>query len=164
MVFLANMFPVKMVDMVASNLKLRHRSRNMLRSLSGKCRSASDYELDSLLARCNRSVKLAILVAESQEAVDICEGHLHSAGGFLTKALAAVHRPSEKTVDGSTTSRRFVLCIDGGGTKCAAVVTDGSGDVYRGSAGPCNLYDAWISTLEILEMLTGVQNRPCWEH
>ncbi|KAJ5346295.1 hypothetical protein N7541_008777 [Penicillium brevicompactum] len=141
MVYLANMSPGKMVDMVASNLKLRHRSRNMLRSLSVQCRSASDDELDALLARCNRNVKLAILVAESQESVEVCEGHLHSAGGFLTKALAAVHRPNKETVGETATSRQFSLCIDGGGTKCAAAVIDSAGAIYRGSAGPCNLTD-----------------------
>lgn len=46
-----------MVDMVASNLQLEQRSRNMLRRLSAKSSSMTD----SLLSTSKRSVKLAIL-------------------------------------------------------------------------------------------------------
>lgn len=130
-----------MVDLVASNLKLKQRSRNILRILSGKCHFLSDDELDSLLATCNHSVKLAILVAETQKSVDICEGYLASAGGVLAKALTAIPTPKEQTVADASAARQFDLCIDGGGTKCAAVVTDGKNIVCRGSAGPCNLYE-----------------------
>ncbi|CAG7983355.1 unnamed protein product [Penicillium olsonii] len=130
-----------MVDMVASNLKLEQRSRNMLRSVSARCNTFSDAELDSLLVECNHSVKLAILVAESQCSVDVCEKHLASTGGVLAKALAVINRPNENTVVESIASRPFVLCIDGGGTKCAATVTDATGVVYQGCSGPCNLTD-----------------------
>jgi N-acetylmuramic acid 6-phosphate etherase len=57
---------LKIVDLAASNLKLKQRSRNILRSLSGNCCSSSDNELDCLLVRCNQSVKSAILVAGTQ--------------------------------------------------------------------------------------------------
>ncbi|CAG8398120.1 unnamed protein product [Penicillium salamii] len=130
-----------MVDMVASNLKLKKRSHNMLRRVSAKCKPLSDGELDSLLVKCNHSVKLAVLVAESQYPVDVCERHLEFASGVLAKALADINRLKERTITETSPLRPFVLCVDGGGTKCAAVVTDGTGAVYRGSAGPCNLTD-----------------------
>ncbi|CAG8937811.1 unnamed protein product [Penicillium salamii] len=130
-----------MVDMVASNLKLKKRSHNMLRRVSAKCKPLSDGELDSLLVKCNHSVKLAVLVAESQYPVDVCERHLEVANGVLAKALADINRLQEKTMTETSPLRPFVLCVDGGGTKCAAVVTDGTGAVYRGFAGPCNLTD-----------------------
>lgn len=134
------MLRFKMVDLVASNLKLEQRSRNILRRLSGKCQSLSDAELDTLLARCNSSVKLAILVAESGESVETCQGYFDAAGGVLANALAAISKPIEQKPT-STATQRFALCIDGGGTKCAAAVADGTKIVGQGSAGPCNLYD-----------------------
>ncbi|KGO42408.1 N-acetylmuramic acid 6-phosphate etherase MurQ [Penicillium expansum] len=130
-----------MVDLVASNLKLVQRSRNILRRLSGKCQSSSNTELDALLARCNASVKLAILVAETGESVETCQGYFDAAGGVLANALAAVSKPIEQKPT-STPTQKFVLCIDGGGTKCAAVVADGINVVGQGFAGPCNLTDS----------------------
>ncbi|OQE29271.1 hypothetical protein PENFLA_c004G10819 [Penicillium flavigenum] len=130
-----------MVDLVASNLKLEQRSRNILRRLSGKCQSSSDAELDSLLARCNASVKLAILVAETGESVETCQGYVDAAGGVLSNALAAISRPIEHN-PASAPTQNFSLCIDGGGTKCAAVVAHGTNVAGQGSAGPCNLTDS----------------------
>ncbi|CDM34315.1 ATPase, BadF/BadG/BcrA/BcrD type [Penicillium roqueforti FM164] len=127
-----------MVDLVASNLKLEQRSRNILRRLSGKCQSLSDAELDALLARCNASVKLAILVAETGESVENCRGYFDAAGGVLANALAAISKPIEQKAT-VTPTQKFALCIDGGGTKCAAAVADGPN---VGSAGPCNLTDS----------------------
>ncbi|KAJ9484112.1 hypothetical protein VN97_g9274 [Penicillium thymicola] len=128
-----------MVDLVASNLKLEQRSRNILRRLSGKCQSSSDAELDTLLSRCNSSVKLAILVAESGESVETCQGCFDAAGGVLANALAAISKLEQKPK--STATQKFALCIDGGGTKCAAAVADGAKIVGQGFAGPCNLTD-----------------------
>ncbi len=140
------MFPltlsVEMVDLVASNLKLEQRSRNILRRLSAKCNVSSDEELDAILARCNRSVKLAILVAETGESVQTCEGYFEAAGGVLAQALASVSKPIEQKPATTNLTRKFVLCIDGGGTKCAAAVAEGTNIVGQGSAGPCNLYDS----------------------
>ncbi|KAJ5702013.1 hypothetical protein N7488_009561 [Penicillium malachiteum] len=140
-----------MVDMVASNLKLEQRSRNMLRNLSGKCNARSDSELDTLLAESNGSVKLAILVAETGESVQTCQQSLNSAEGILSKALAGISRPDQPHIQGE---RQSVLCIDGGGSKCAAAVADRSGVVSYGSAGPCNLTDNIENVDGILATLT----------
>ncbi|KAJ5773776.1 hypothetical protein N7457_008672 [Penicillium paradoxum] len=131
-----------MVDVVASNLKLEQRCRNILRRLSAKCNVSSDEELDALLAKCNRSVKLAILVAESGESVETCKGYSEAAGGVLAKALAAIPKIGEQKPASINPNRKFVLCIDGGGTKCAAVVAEGANVVGQSSAGPCNLTDS----------------------
>ncbi|KAJ5189037.1 ATPase BadF/BadG/BcrA/BcrD type [Penicillium cf. griseofulvum] len=130
-----------MVDLVASNLKLEQRSRNILRRLSPKCQSAPDAELDAVLAQCNGSVKLAILVSETGESVETCRGYFDTAGGVLANALAAIYKPIEHKPT-STPTQKFALCIDGGGTKCAAAVADGTNVVGQGSAGPCNLTDS----------------------
>lgn len=100
----------------------------------------SDSELDALLARSNRSVKLAMLVAETGETAEVCQEHLDSAGGVLTRALDRACPSTQHLSPNDTISRRFALCIDGGGTKCAAAVADGSGGTSHGYAGPCNLY------------------------
>ncbi|KAJ5513734.1 hypothetical protein N7463_003286 [Penicillium fimorum] len=130
-----------MVDLVASNLKLEQRSRNILRRLSAKCQSAPDAELDAVLAKCNGSVKLAILVSETGESVETCQGYFDAADGVLANALAAISKPIEQKPTTAPT-RKFALCIDGGGTKCAAAVANGTNVVGQGSAGPCNLTDS----------------------
>lgn len=121
-----------MVDLMASNLKLEQRSRNILRRVSPKCGSLADSELTTLLEKCNGSVKLAILVAETQETIENCQICLDKAGGVLSAALPENPLRSES-------KRDFVLCVDGGGSKCAAVVADASGTLYHGNSGPCNL-------------------------
>lgn len=128
------MLTTQMVDMVASNLKLEQRSRNILRRLSPKCSSLPDSELNKLLAQCNGSVKMAILVAETQDSVEKCRERLENSGGVLAVAM-----PEKPLV--AETKRELVLCIDGGGSKCAAVAADSAGALYHGHSGPCNLYD-----------------------
>ncbi|KAH1281439.1 hypothetical protein KXX35_004272 [Aspergillus fumigatus] len=130
-----------MVDLVASNLKLEQRSRNILRRLSARCDGMTDAELDALLARCKGRVKLALLVAETGEAVEQCEERLASAGGVLAKAFE-MSLAGVTDVQTPPAERQYVLCIDGGGTKCAAVIADLQGTVVgRGTTGPCNLTD-----------------------
>lgn len=127
-----------MVDLVASNLKLKQRSRNILRRLSKTCEIMSDTDLDVLLLNCNGKVKLALLVSETGLSVNECQAKLDLAGGVLTKALST--EPANEHLNGPPVHHRnYVLCIDGGGTKCAAVVADNTGALGRGTAGPCNL-------------------------
>lgn len=133
-----------MVDLQASNLKLKQRSRNILKKLSSKCGTMTDSDLDALLMECDRSVKLAFLVAETGKSVETCKGDLQSVGGILSKALD-VAVPDIQPVSHELV-RKFALCIDGGGTKCAAVMSDAAGNTTRGSAGPCNLYDIFTQS------------------
>ncbi|GFF51897.1 N-acetylmuramic acid 6-phosphate etherase [Aspergillus udagawae] len=128
-----------MVDLVASNLKLEQRSRNILRRLSARCAGMTDAELDALLARCKGKVKLALLVVETGHPIGQCAERLASAGGVLANALET---SLARDVQSPAKDRQYVLCIDGGGTKCAAVVADLTGTVVgRGTTGPCNLTD-----------------------
>jgi N-acetylmuramic acid 6-phosphate etherase len=129
-----------MVDMMASNLKLEQRSRNMLRRLSTKCSFMRDSELDALLSTSKQSVKLAILVAETSQSVETCEKLLESAGGVLATALSEMFVPTPTQSATQEISRRFVLCVDGGGTKCASAVASADRVVSHGYGGPCNLY------------------------
>ena len=131
-----------MVDLVASNNKLKQRSRNILRKLSPRCDNMTDEQLDDLLAQCDRSVKLALMTANTGLSVEQSRRELESAGGILAQALKAANKSctGNQPNDSAAPDRRFILCIDGGGSKCAAVITDEKGDILgRGLAGPCNL-------------------------
>jgi N-acetylmuramic acid 6-phosphate etherase len=143
-----------MVDLVASNLKLEQRSRNILRKLSTKCGGCSDSELDALLVKCNHSVKLAILAVETGRSAEDCARQLACVGGVLSEALVQSAGPHWPAMP----AREFVLCVDGGGTKCAAVVANDTGIIGRGSAGPCNLYGIYLATCLFRANLC-VQNR-----
>ncbi|KAL2783083.1 hypothetical protein BJX66DRAFT_330840 [Aspergillus keveii] len=145
-----------MVDLVASNAKLRQRSRNILRRLSKRASTLSDTQIDGLLSQCNQSVKLALLVAETGRSVEQCREDLEGAGQRLADALSSHTRHEPRR--GNTT---LVLCVDGGGTKCAAVITDQNGNVLgRGVVGPCNLSDDWKGAIMTLRAAidTAMQN------
>ncbi|KAJ5142392.1 hypothetical protein N7476_003748 [Penicillium atrosanguineum] len=152
-----------MVDMVASNLKLEQRSRNMLRRLSTKCSSMSDSELNALLSASKHSVKLAILVAETGESVDTCANLLKSAGGVLATALNEISQSSTQSMN-TEISGRFMLCIDGGGSKCAAVVTNADGLVSHGYGGPCNLTDGLENVDGVVATLVGAARNALKNH
>ncbi|CBF73938.1 uncharacterized protein ANIA_11038 [Aspergillus nidulans FGSC A4] len=132
-----------MVDLVASNAKLRQRSRNILRRLSAECASMPNLELDSLLSRCKGSVKLALLMVATGKPVEECREVLEAADQQLAKALElAATSTLQQGAEGRLRdqSTELILCIDGGGSKCAAVVATKAGAVLgRGEAGPCNM-------------------------
>ncbi|KAF7592345.1 hypothetical protein BBP40_000328 [Aspergillus hancockii] len=132
-----------MVDLVASNEKLKQRSHNILKQGSLGCNAMSGQYLDDLITRCDRSVKLALLVADTELSVEQCKSHLEPADGVLEVALADTMGASREGKSGAQgiNGESLVLRIDGGGTKCAAAIADGVGDILgRGIAGPCNLY------------------------
>lgn len=129
-----------MVDLIASNQKLKQRSRNILRKVSKRCSSMTDQELDDLLARCDSRVKVALVVAEKGISVEESREQLEAAQGVLAKVIAIEKAVQvKKPLVNGFKHHRTVLCIDGGGSKCAAVVGDSSGNIGRGVSGPCNL-------------------------
>jgi N-acetylmuramic acid 6-phosphate etherase len=131
-----------MVDLVASNQKLKQRSRNILRKVSKHCSVMTDQYLDDLLTHCNGRVKLAIVVAEKGLSIEQSQRELDMAKGVLANVLAVENgsQVEEPLVNGSSRRQR-VLCIDGGGSKCAAVAGTLSDNTGNGVAGPCNLYE-----------------------
>jgi N-acetylmuramic acid 6-phosphate etherase len=100
----------------------------------------TDQDLDDLLARCGGRVKVALVVAEKGISVEESREQLEMAQGVLAKVIATEDEAPVKTplINGFK-HHRSVLCIDGGGSKCAAVVGDTGGDLGKGVAGPCNL-------------------------
>lgn len=100
----------------------------------------TNQELDDLLARCDGRVKVALVVAEKGISVEESKRQLEMAQGVLAKVIATEQDTQvQKQMVNGYTGRRAVLCIDGGGSKCAAVVGDFNGNLGRGISGPCNL-------------------------
>lgn len=139
MIKIGKTFGNMMVDLRATNLKLQQRSRNILRSICGSKCPEGDEALDALLNSCGGSVKVAIasltLGIPVPEAID----RLDDAGGILAKVL----KHGECVMRPTTNGKQFecALCIDGGGSKCAAAIISADGTISYGEAGGCNVTD-----------------------
>lgn len=83
MIRLGKTYGPYMVDMLASNAKLRRRAVKMVRELTGADEEAA---LQSLKA-CDMHVKTAVLVLSSGLLPDQARAKLHEAGGSLRRAL-----------------------------------------------------------------------------
>ncbi|KAH8690314.1 putative glucokinase regulator family protein [Talaromyces proteolyticus] len=147
-----------MVDLIASNEKLAQRSRNILRSLSTRCFSMTEQSLDDLLAKCDRSVKLALVVVERGLTVEQGRQQLKDADGVLDRVL----HPNKDNHLQKLAIYGFgpyvpVLCIDGGGSKCAAVTAISNNIRGQGISGPCNLTDGKFD-LTIKSMVTATSH------
>lgn len=121
-----------MVDVKSTNLKLQQRARNIIREVCAS--TASDLELDKLLEESDGSVKLAIAMVHLNVSAVIAKERLEDSGGVLAKLL---HAPRSMT-DGNTRGH-YVLCIDGGGSKCAAYVLAGNGEIGIAIGPACNV-------------------------
>lgn len=140
MIKVGKTFGNMMVDLRATNLKLQQRSRNILRSICGpKCPQA-DEELDALLSTCDGSVKVAIVSLSLGVQVPEARNRLNIAGGVLAKVLEEGHNsPATTGIDSE-----YVLCVDGGGSKCAAAIISADGTLSCGEAGGCNVTDTGV--------------------
>lgn len=132
-----------MVDLKASNLKLEQRSRNIIRKLGGPSCPSTDAGIDATLAACGSSVKLALATLTLGATPDEARNQLEAAGGKLASILQsksseqALYNSNKQTSAEEVPS--LVLCIDGGGSKCAATVLASDGHAGEGEAGPCNV-------------------------
>ncbi|MCR4412791.1 MAG: N-acetylmuramic acid 6-phosphate etherase [Thermoguttaceae bacterium] len=112
MVLLGKTYGNLMVDLRATNSKLRERSRRIVGTIA-RC---SPEEADALLAKCHGEVKTAIVVGRRGVTPDEARTLLKRFGGHLRRALeffddSGAPRP---------VAAELVLGIDGGGTKTAA--------------------------------------------
>ena len=125
--------------MKPTNCKLELRARGILREICRDHCPTSDEDLDQELKACGRNVKLTAVKIYLGVSVDEAERHLQGADGVLTNLLKASQASSE-SVNGRSTSHdpAYVLCIDGGGSKCSAVLMSADGAVGHGESGPCN--------------------------
>jgi N-acetylmuramic acid 6-phosphate etherase len=155
MVRLSKTFGNLMVDLRATNSKLRARTNRIVRILSG----LSVDEATALLERCGGELKTALVVQQAGVTPEEARARLQAAGGQVRAAT-----PARSASEGPTPARsasegpslalragvedhRLLLGIDGGGTHTVAllahVAAAGGTATHtvlgRGEAGPSNL-------------------------
>jgi N-acetylmuramic acid 6-phosphate etherase len=135
MVGLGKTFGNLMVDLRATNSKLRARTNRILRTLTGLPREAAA----NLLRRCDGELKTALVVQLGAVGPEEARRRLADAGGLVRPALGARVPAAAPTPSGPV----LHLGIDGGGshtTALLAVARPGGWSVLgRGTAGPSNL-------------------------
>jgi N-acetylmuramic acid 6-phosphate etherase len=131
MVRLGKAYGNLMVDLRATNFKLKGRTNRIVRHLLG----ITSDQADELLARCSGELKTAIIVGRTGVTPDEARKLLAEAGG----RIAAVLGRRESGVS----YPQHVLGVDGGGTQVEAIlaiVEDGKPRVVgRGQGGPANV-------------------------
>ncbi|HEY7327118.1 MAG TPA: N-acetylmuramic acid 6-phosphate etherase [Gemmataceae bacterium] len=142
MVLLGKTFGNLMVDLRATNSKLRARTNRIVRNLTG----LSTEDADALLHRCGGELKTALVVQLSGIEPQDARSRLASAAGQVRKALPSLVPATPETVHASPPQRNvssLVLGVDGGGSHTVAllaVLTPESWTLLgRGTSGPSNL-------------------------
>jgi N-acetylmuramic acid 6-phosphate etherase len=139
MVRLGKTFGNLMIDLRATNVKLRARTNRILRTLTG----ISSAEADLLLEQCGGELKTAIVAQLAHVPPTEARKRLQAAGGLVRMAVPSM-LPG---VRGKPYDGTLIIGIDGGGSHTVAVVatTTQAGDgtlrwsiAGRGQAGPCN--------------------------
>jgi N-acetylmuramic acid 6-phosphate etherase len=135
MVRLGKTFGNLMVDLRASNSKLRARTNRIVRILTGVSVEAAD----EVLRRCGGELKTALVAQLRGVEPDEARALLASSGGQVRKALSP-NQPEAPARD--VDSSELYLGIDGGGTHTVALLAMGAADKWtilgRGTAGPSN--------------------------
>lgn len=130
MVRLGKTYGNLMVDLRASNSKLRARTNRIVRLLTG----LSKAEADQLLQHCGGELKTALVVQLNGIEPDEARARLTAAGGQVREVVS----PKRKRGT-SSLALRANLGIDGGGTHTVALLADHKGTILgRGTAGPSN--------------------------
>jgi N-acetylmuramic acid 6-phosphate etherase len=124
MVRLGKTFGNLMVDLRATNSKLRARTNRIVRQLTG----LGEAEAGGLLEQCGGELKTALVARLAGVAPEEARRRLDAAGGQVRAAL-----PPRREADGS-----LALGIDGGGTGTVALLARGGLVIGRGEAGPSN--------------------------
>jgi N-acetylmuramic acid 6-phosphate (MurNAc-6-P) etherase len=130
MVRLGKTFGNLMVDLKATNVKLRARATRIVRTLTGLGQTAAE----EVLTRSGWEVKTAVVAHLCGVTADEARTRLAAAGGRVGAAAAAGLRPA------AAVRPDLVVGIDGGGTNTVAVVAEAAtGRVLgRGTGGPSN--------------------------
>lgn len=136
MVRLGKTYGNLMVDLRATNVKLRARANRIVRILTG----ANTDEADALLKQCNGDLKAALIVRLAGVTVEEAGRRLAASGGQVRQALAS---PERQTSTGAGPAEDLILGIDGGGTHTVALLARKRGHDWdilgRGEAGPSNI-------------------------
>ncbi|MBN9518532.1 N-acetylmuramic acid 6-phosphate etherase [bacterium] len=133
MVRLGKTFGNLMVDLRATNEKLRYRTNRIVREATGLDRDAAD----ELLKRCNGELKTALVAQLAGVEPDLARKRLIDASGRVRAAVGM-----NGTNGHHKAHEELVLGFDGGGTRTVALlaVRNGAGwkVLGRGEAGPSN--------------------------
>jgi N-acetylmuramic acid 6-phosphate etherase len=140
MVRLGKTFGNLMVDLRATNEKLRARTNRIVRQITGLGRE----EADTLLERCDRELKTALVAHLAALSPDDARARLQTAGGQVRQALPAPLRDGSVS-DGRAVTPDLVLGIDGGGSHTVALLARGETVLGRGEAGASNLQAVGLS-------------------
>jgi N-acetylmuramic acid 6-phosphate etherase len=131
MVRLGKTFGNLMVDLRATNVKLKARTNRIVRHLLGVEAEAAD----GLLSRCDGELKTALVVGRTGLSPDDARRRLGEVGGRVGEVLRGARL--------GTRHPTLRLGIDGGGTRTIALLaSEGSARttvVGRGAAGPSNM-------------------------
>lgn len=134
MVGLGKTFGNLMVDLRATNTKLRARTNRIVRILTG----LDVEQAGELLGRCDGELKTALVAYRAGVSAEEARQRLERAGGQVRAALETTSGVAAQTEPG------LILGIDGGGTSTVALLAqvDESGGEWtilgRGAAGPSN--------------------------
>ena len=131
MIRLGKTFGNLMVDLRATNVKLRERTNRIVREATGLDRDAAD----ALLGRCDRELKTALVAGLATISPADARDRLAAAGGRVRAALGLqfdAHGPG-----------KLILGLDGGGSRTVALLAiaqeNGTSEFLgRGEAGPSN--------------------------
>lgn len=134
MVRLGKTFGNLMVDLRATNEKLRARTNRIVRHATGLDHAAAD----ALLERCGRELKTALVAQLAGVSAGEARDRLRSAGGRVRAAIGS--NGAAVSLNGV---ENLVLGFDGGGTRTVALLAapDANGGwraLGRGEAGPSN--------------------------
>jgi len=128
-----------MVDLRATNSKLLARSRRIVAALAG----LAEDEAERVLRDCAGEVKTAVVATRRGVSPAAAREILARVGGQLRAALASAPGAAPPPPPPGA----FVLGVDGGGSRCEAVIAATTGDrggtastaiLGRGTAGPAN--------------------------
>jgi N-acetylmuramic acid 6-phosphate etherase len=130
MVRLGKTYGNLMVDLKATNSKLRARTNRIVRQLTG----LPSAEADEVLRQCGGELKTALVARLAGVTAEEARERLRSVGGQVGATLRGIPTPSSEAND------NLCLGIDGGGSHTVALLAARDGRVLgRGTAGPSNL-------------------------
>jgi N-acetylmuramic acid 6-phosphate etherase len=135
MIRLGKTFGNLMVDLKASNAKLKVRANRIVRTIA----KLDEPTAAELLLRSNGEVKTAIVASLGGCSPETARAKLKDCGGRIQPALAALGKSPERAVESPRSD--LVIGIDGGGTRTLALLArrDTGEVIGRGRAGASNL-------------------------
>lgn len=136
MVRLGKCYGNLMVDLRATNSKLRARTNRIVRTITGLTEAAATELLD----RCGGELKTALISHQADLEPDAARARLAEHGGRVGDVLRLLGRPGDGTV-----ADDLVIGIDGGGSTTVALIANATEIIGRGEAGPSNMQSVGVT-------------------